>query len=268
MQLKRRVALNGVFLDTVDSRIVITSVEPAEGKENISAVDAATGYGQRITGNRRSTLDMVVKFALLERGSSTDGMQARAELLEKVNAWAAPGGYLTINYKPDRRLRVILAQAAGEGSLWEFNKEFSLTFRAYGIPFWETENQISQWVGSGSASDRSVLTYEGSAKTQADVELKNISGMNIATATVRVGTYTMYFSNIGLGADEALVVDHTADGLVRIRIRSAGGSYRSVMALRGTNSADDFWILPGGNEFAFTIQRACRMTVSWRARYL
>ena len=58
------------------------------------------------------------------------------------------------------------------------------------------------------------------------------------------------------------------DGLLRIRIRSAGGAYRSVMALRSISSADDFRVKPGTHGCSYSAQRACRMTVSWRARYL
>ena len=110
-------ALDGVWLDEVDRRIVISGVEPGDGKESISAVDAAAGYGQRVTGSRRSTLDIVVKFKLLQRSRSEGNMAERAQLLEAVNAWAASGGVLTVNYKPNRRLNVVLAQAPGEGSL-------------------------------------------------------------------------------------------------------------------------------------------------------
>ena len=78
MILKRRVALNGVWLDEVDSRIAVSSVEPGDGRENISAVDAAAGYGSRITGERRQTVDMTVKFRIHEKGRSEAGMQARS----------------------------------------------------------------------------------------------------------------------------------------------------------------------------------------------
>ena len=266
MQLKRRVALNGVWLDEVDSRIAVSSVEPADGRENISAVDAAAGYGQRITGNRRSTLDMSVKFRILAHGHSEDGMAARAEVLEKINAWAAAGGVLTVNYKPDRRLNVILAQAPGEGSLWDYTKEFTIVFRAYSIPYWEQETAQQQVVGGSSASGSKSIQIEGSVKTQCNVELLNVSGMAINNARVTVGDRVMIFSSLGLGGNEALVIDH-ADGLVRIRIRN-GGSYRSAMAKRSMDSADDFMAAPGSRSAAYNADRACRMTVSWRARYL
>ena len=268
MKLTRRVALNGKQLDNVDDRIVISSVEPGDGRENITAVDAASGYGQRVTGNRRSTLDMVVKFRILEHGHTKSGMQGRAEVLEKVNAWAAEGGVLTVNYKPERRLNVILAQAPGEGSLWDYTKEYTMTFRAYAIPYWEQENAQSITFGGSSATGNGTAAVDGSAKTQLKAELYNNSGKEINTATVRIGPNVMEFTNLALAGAETLVIDHTSNGLVRIRIRSASGGYRSAMAARSTSSANDFMVTPGNIACSYTAQRACRLTVSWRARYL
>ena len=265
MILKRRVALNGVWLDQVDSRIVISSVEPADGKDNISAVDAAAGYGQRITGNRRSTVDMVVKFRILEHGHSGSGQQARAEVLEKINAWAAAGGELTVDYKPGRRLNVILAQAPGEGSLWDYTKEFTITFRAYAIPYWEdavaSGTSFNAAAGTGSRS----IIIEGSAKTQCDVSVANTSGQTMNTCSLSVGGQGMSFTGLGLASGETLVIDHV-DGLVRIRIRGTGGAYRSAMAMR--TGADDYMVTPGTVACGYTLEKAGRITVGWRARYL
>jgi phage-related protein len=266
MQLKRRVALDGVWLDEVDRRIVISGVEPGDGKESISAVDAAAGYGQRVTGSRRSTLDIVVKFKLLQRSRSEGNMAERAQLLEAVNAWAAGGGVLTVNYKPNRRLNVVLAQAPGEGSLWDYTKEFQITFRAYAVPYWEDEAESSQTIGGSSLSKSGSIQVGGSVPTQADVEIVNTSGKTINNVTVSVAGKSMTLNSLGLAGSETLVIDHK-DGLVRIRIRS-GSSYRSVMAKRTDASADDFVAEPGTKTISYSAQRACRMIVTWRNRYL
>lgn len=265
MQMKRRVALNGAWLDEVDSRIVVSSVEPADGRENISAVDAAAGYGQRITGRRRSTLDMVVKFRILEHGHSESGQQARAEVLEKVNAWAASGGVLTVNYKPDRRLNVILAQAPGEGSLWDYTKEFQIVFRAYTIPYWESASAVNTSFYAAAGSGNKSLVVEGSAETQCDVMVANNSGSTMNSCTISIGGKSMTFSALGLASGETLVVDHS-DGLVRIRIQGSGGTFRSAMAKR--TGANDFMVAPGTITCSYTVANNCRITVGWRTRYL
>ena len=202
---------------------------------------------------------MIVKFRMLEHGKSVEGLQERAELLEKVNAWAQAGGVLTVNYKPNRRLNVVLAQAPGEGSLWDYTKEFQMTFRAYTVPYWEEENANSTTFGGGG-SGSGAITVGGSAMTQTDVRLQNISGMTINSATVSVGGQTMTFSGLGLGNGQTLEIDHV-DGLVRIRIAGVSKMY-------ARSGADDFRIKPGRQSCGYSADRACRMTVVWRARFL
>ena len=265
MILTRRVALNSVWLDEIDDRIVISAVEPGEGKENISTSDTATGFGQRITGQKRTTLDIVVRFRMLEHGKNVEGLQERAELLEAVNTWAANGGELTVNYKPNRRINVVLAQAPGEGSLWDYTKEYTLTFRAYAVPYWE--DLEPQTMSTGTANEGSgTIVIGGSAKTQVDVLLENKSGKSIAEATVAIAGRSMTFSGLDMAGGESLVIDHK-DGLLRARIKN-GSTYRSVMAKRTTGSANDFLLTPGTRACSFTASRACKMTVTWRARYL
>ena len=64
MILKRRVALNGAQLDSLDERIIISGIDEAAGKENITAVASANANGQRFLQKRRDTLDVTVKFVL------------------------------------------------------------------------------------------------------------------------------------------------------------------------------------------------------------
>jgi hypothetical protein len=265
MILKRRVALNGVQLDQVDSRIVISAVEPGDGKENISATDRASGFGQRVTSAYRSNTDIVVRFMILERGKSTTGMTNRSQVIEAVNAWAAGGGVLTTNYKTGRQINVRLVQAAAEGSLWDYSKEFALTFRAYEIPYWEDSTATSTTIGGESTTDDGMITVTGSGIAQADVTVSNESSSTVNSLTVTVGK-TMTFSSLGLAEGESLIIDHV-DGLVRIRIYN-GTTYRSAMAKRTAGSADDFKMSPGSQAIGFSADQNCEMTVSWRNRYL
>ena len=265
MILKRRVTLNGIYLDELDDRIVISGIEPGEGKENISAMDSAAGFGSRVTSKRRSFVDVVIKFKILQRGRSKAGMQARSKVLDMVNAWAAPGGVLKITQKSGQRLNVILAQPATDGSLWDYNKEFQLTFRAYTIPYWEDSSANSVTSGSG-ASVTKTITVEGSAPTTCAVTLENRSGKTInSISSVKVGSNTMSFSSLGLAGGESLVIDHN-DAILRVRIKNAAGKYRSAMAAR--SGADDFIVNPGDVVCSFASERSCRMTIAWRARYL
>ena len=267
MELSRRVALDGKQLDEVDDRIIIQSIEPAAAKYQINTTAAACGFGSRITGTRRDSMDIVVKFSINEKSYKPE---KREKVLDKVKKWAANGGIMTVNYKPGQRISVILAQAPGEGDIKNRGNQYALTFRAYGIPYWEQDPAES--AVQTAANTNKLIKIDGSAETQIDVTLKNISGQTINTATVQISksgaSRTIQLTNLGLAGNEALVIDHK-DGLIRIRILGANGtSYRSAMANRTSGSDDDLKLAPGNWNARYTADRACEMTVSWRARYL
>ena len=266
----RRVALNGSQLDEVHSSVVIRGIEPGAGKDTITTVSTGGPFGQRITGSRRDSLDIVVKFALdIKRGN----LQARAEALEAVNAWAAAalpergGAWLTAGHKAERRIRVVLAQPAAEGDLWKWTEEFQLVFRACGVPYWDGELKSVSTDGNATGA-AGTITIGGSAITQVNAYLQNTSGALITQATIAIAGKNMRFSQIDLNAGETLTVDHTDDGILRLRIRSAAGSYRSIMAYRSPESADDFTAYPGAMMYGFNAPRAGKLTVEWRDRYL
>lgn len=265
MQLAHRAALNGVQLDEIDPRIIIKGIDGGGGSTAVSTAGAGRGDGTRITARRRESLDVNVKFSMNIR---RDMMQERGEVLEAVNSWAAGaagGGILTINYKGDRMLRVDEVVTPGEGDLWRRFDEYTITFRARAIPFWQQENAVSASTGTGmSGSGR--IEIAGSTGTRMDAELENLSGAEIATATITVAGKTMTFQNLGLGNGQKLKIDHIVAGgtqVVRMRIGNT-----SVMARRTEGSADDFDTLPGKITFSFSAQRACRLTVSGRGRYV
>lgn len=271
MIFSRRAALNGDQLDEIHDAIVIRGIEQAAGKDNITATATGGPFGQRITGARRDSIDITVKFAIDIKKRDLEGRNA---VLEAVNAWAAAartetgGAWLTVGHKPDRRIRVVLAQPAAEGDLWKWTDDFTIIFRAYGVPYWEQSEANTVSTDGNSQNGTGNVTIGGSAVTQVNASIRNTSGASINTASITAGVKTMSFTGLAMAADETLVIDHTDDGLVRIRIRTGGGTYRSAMANRTPESADDFTAFPGVCAYSFSAQRACRMTVEWRDRYL
>lgn len=265
----RRVALNGAQLDEVNSSIVIRGIETGAGKDTITAVSTGAPFGQRITAARRETLDVAVKFAI---DIKQRNLQGRSEVLEAVNAWAAAAGierggaWLTAGHRGERRIRVVLAQPAAEGDLWKWTDDFQILFRAYGVPYWEGESKSISTDSATGASGAAAIG--GSAVTQINAYLQNTSGAMISQATITAAGKSMSFSQIDLGASETLVIDHAEDGTLRLRIRNTGGSYRSIMNRRSPESADDLTAYPGTQVFSFNAQRACKLTVEWRDRYL
>ncbi len=265
MQLKHRVALDGVQLDEVDYRIMIQKIESGDGKENINTVSLMGGSGSRVTNIHRDSLDVTVKFTIRLRKTE---MAAREEILEKINAWAFAGGWLTTNYKENRKIRVFRAQAAGAGDPWNWTKEYAIVFRACGVPYWQEANAETVMFTNVASK---VITFgvKGSEKSVLDVQFKNTSGSAVNTFSINTGEASMSFTGLSLANGETLVIDHQDTGkknLLRIRIKGTGGSYRSAMAKRSSGSGNELTISPGTHTVTMSDGGAGTITVSCNGR--
>ena len=266
MQLKHRVALDGVELDSIDYRIMIQKIEVADGKENISTVSLMGGSGSRVTNIHRDSLDVTVKFTIRLRKTE---MAAREEILEKVNAWAFAGGWLTTNYKENRKIRVFRAQAAAAGDPWNWTKEYAIVFRACGVPYWQELNAETVMFTNVASK---VITFgvKGSEKSVLDVQFKNTSGGTVNSFNISTGEASMSFSNLSLANGEALVIDHDDNGKrnnLRIRIKGTAGSYRSAMAKRNTGSSNELTISPGTHTVTMSAGGAGTIIASCNGRF-
>ena len=258
MVLKHRVALNGTQLDSLDNRILIQSVDEAAGKDTITAVSMGGADGQRITGKRRDTLDVTVKFSINERD-----MEARSTLLDVINAWAYGGGTLTLNNRTNKELKVELAQAPGGGDQFKWTSEYTIVFRAYAVPYWQDTTATTKTLTQGSTGSDSI-TMPGSAESIADATIQNKSGSTIESIELTINGYTMYFSNVGLANNGYLTVDHVIIGgkyVMRARIGN-----ESVLAHR--SGADEFKVKPGSNSISYTAGGSVIVQVSAKGRYL
>ena len=266
MQLRHRVALDGVQLDSVDSRIMIQRIETGDGKENISAVSLMGDSGSRVTNIHRDSIDITVKFCIRLKKRN---MAEREEVLEKANAWAFAGGWLTTNYKTDRRIRVFRAQAAAAGDPWEWTKVYQIVFRACGVPYWQQENPAIVMMQNVNSANMT-LGVVGSEKSVLEAQFQNTSGSTVNTFSISTGESIMSFSSLGLANGETLVIDHSDNGKrcdLRLRIRSTGGVYRSAMNKRSTGSSDELTISPGTRTVSMSAGGAGKITVSCYGRF-
>ena len=243
MQMQHRVALDGVWLDEVDSRIIIQKIETSDGKESINITSLAGSSGSRVSSPpHRDSLDILVKFAIRVKKKE---MAEREMILEKVNAWAFAGGWLTVNYKSNRRIRVFRAQAAGAGDPWEWTKQYQIVFRACGVPYWQ-EDQPETLSRANVSDETFQFGQSGSENGVLDVSFQNTSGSTINTFSLSTNDSSMEFSALGLANNEMLVIDHDDNGKrcnLRIRIKSTAGVYRSALGKRTNGSSDDRTII-------------------------
>lgn len=261
MQLKHRVALDGIELDSIDSRIIITKIEETDGKEQFSSVSLWGAAGSRVTELHRDYLDVIVRFCIRVRKRD---MATREEILEKVNNWAWAGGWLTTNYKANRQIRVFRLQAAGMGDPWEWTKEFSLTFRACGVPYWQ--EQYGPVLEKRNASSGSLnFGIDGSADGIANVTFKNTSGGTINTFSISTPQGTMEFTGLGLANGETLEISHPDNGVRSLLSIKIGN--RSALACRTPASANDLIVRPGVQTITYSAGGAGNIVVSCCGRF-
>lgn len=257
MRLSRRAALNGVQLDELHSAIVIRGIDTGVPKETINAVNRMGGAGQRITTQHWETLDVGVDFAI---DVPKKNLALRRQIWEDVMAWAIPGGWLTVDHLPDRRLWADKVILPGSGDLREWAESFRLTFRAYSVPFWQTVNPavvaargVSSWSGT--------LGVPGHFRTVADVTFHN-NGSTCDSFTVNCGGNVITLSGIALSSGADLKIFHGTDGLLRM---TAGGV--SVYNKRTAGSADDLYLDPGTAAISITAPQAGNVTVECYGRF-
>ena len=216
MILSKRVALGGVQLDELHDAIVIRSIDPGVTKESVSAVTRMGGFGQRMTGQHWDTLEVSVSYAI---DIPKREMALRRQIFDAVNAWALKKGWLTVNWLENRRFYVDKVVLPGSGDMWAWTDEFTITFRAYNVPFWQ--DALPAQVSSGTAASGSVtVQVGGNVQSVLDVTFQNRSGMTINNFWVQANGNRITLSSLGLGGSSALTINHGTDGLLRIKIGS------------------------------------------------
>lgn len=257
MILSRRVALGGVQLDELHERIVIRRVDPGVPYETSDTVDRMGGVGQRVTGQHWETLEVNVTYAIDVPKSN---MTLRREIFDAVNSWAIRKGWLTVNWLPNRRFYVDKVVIPGSGDMWEWTNEYTITFRAYNVPFWQDE-QPGQAVSGIAASGRVWVPVGGNIRSVMDITFRNMSGMTINNFWVQAGGNRITLSSLGLGGSSSIQIHHGTDGLLRI---TADG----VSVYSKYTGADDLYVEPGSVAVDFGADRAGILTAQCYGRWV
>lgn len=262
MILSRRVSIGGTQLDEIDDAVVIRNVDTGVSHESVNSVNRMGGFGQRMTMQHWESLEVNVTFAI---DIDKRNLERRREVFDAVMAWAKVKGWLRTTSQPGKRMRVDKVVLPAAGDLREWTREYTLTFRAYGVPFWQEINPAELAVNSITNGTKS-FEVGGIERTVADVTARNISGQTIADITITVGNNTMVFKGLNLLGTETLHIYHGTDGLLRIRAETSTAS-RNCFSLRTPESADDFYVDPGTVSVKVESKRAVKLTVTAAGRW-
>ena len=256
MILSKRIALGSTQLDQIDPAIVIRSIDPGVPRETVSAVNRMGGFGQRVTGQHWETLEVSVTYAI---DIPKKQMDDRRAVFDKVNKWALGKGWLTVNWMENKRMYVDKVVIPGSGDMWAWTDEYTIVFRAYGVPFWQDTEATTETGGW--------FDVPGHVETVCNMELVNGSGSTINDLTIQIGESTFIFESLGLADEETLKIGHTDDGILFIRIYEDESTYRSVLNKRTIESSDDLTVTPGVRLITVSAEDVT-WTVSCCGRYL
>ena len=132
MLTKVSVGLNGTLLTDIDSSIVLQSVEESAPTWNPTASARAHLLGQHYLTTEKRYKDVTINFALAIR----DDFAHRTAVMDRIAAWAAAGGKLTLNYRNDQELRVKCITLPALTDVLKWANPYKIVFRAYDIPQW------------------------------------------------------------------------------------------------------------------------------------
>lgn len=244
-------ALNMTDLSSVDPAIVLQSVKESPPVIEVTAGNRAGLDGQYIQRISKKTRDVTISFGILI--PKTDPFN-RAAVLQRVCAWAAAGGDLTVSYRDRQKLRVVCVELPEVAGVDQWTDVYSITFRAYAVPYWQSMDRESANL-SATSSGSGTLTVKESGGGKLSFNAYNSSGSTCDTVTVTANGKSIAFSDLGLANGETLVVDYDDRDIQRLRIANSG-TYRSVLAKRTAASADDIPLTFGANAFAVSAGKA------------
>ena len=257
MILTRRCSLAGVQLDELDPRIVIRSIEPGTPRENVQAVNRMGYAGQRMTGQHWESLEAKVTYAI---DIPKRNLAERREVIQMVNAWAMTKGYLRMTGMTDKRLYVDKVTLPDTGDLWDWTAEYTISFFAYNVPFWQDNTAASMSTGT-SAGTSKTIEVGGNVKTVLNATFQNKSGKTITRFSISAGGNTISLTGLTLSGNGKIEISHGNDGL--LRITADGANVYSKYT-----GSDDLYVNPGSQAVSFTADRAGVLTVSCYGRWI
>lgn len=231
MQSVVRVWIDGQGLHDIDPKIVVLDV--AESTPALSISTGANGKydGGYIIANNREQKDVTIQFAILERK-----FERRAELLDKVNAWAE-GDLLRVSYRPGQALECVCTAFPAVNSAWQYAETLQITFTAYGIPYWQQRDRTA--VRGDASTDQSLgIRVPGTVKQcRATIEATNTSGAALTSlkATCAETNTEIELTGLNIGSGKTLTIGYDVHGYMYIK-DSDGTSWYGK---RTAKSSDD-----------------------------
>lgn len=247
--------INGAALRDVDGRLHVVNIKENTPDQELTWADVPGRNGQRLLSRVRRNKRITIEFDIRELFD----LAARAAIVDAVNAWAADGE-LEVSYRPEQRMRVLLAKAAEFNGARDVTEGYTVDFDAAAVPYWEDATPTA-WALSGTTGS-GTIHLRGSAQAQPEIEVTPTGGA-LNTLQLTFGGKSMSFTNMNVASGTKLALSHDDRGILSIKAGTA-----SKLSARTAASADDFAAGPGDVAVGFTANVACDVVFTARGRYL
>ena len=256
MILSRRVALDNVQLDSLDSSIVIRSFDPGTTRENIQITDRMGGAGSRVTTQHWQMLEAKLVFAI---DVPKTNVAKRVQVFDLVKAWALKKGWLTFNGLSTLQMWVEQVVVPSRGDLRVFDEEYTILFRNYNVPFWlsKTHASASAQLSTGVFD----ITIPGDVETVLNARITNSSGGVLDAITIGIDGHQLVFTAMTLANGDTLVINHGTDGLLRATVD--GETVYGKLT-----GSDDLITRPGTRTVSVECEGTLDVVVSCQGRFL
>jgi len=256
------VTLNGISLESIHPAILITDVQyppVAYERESISIVNRD---GARIHRSYKEKSEVTISFMIREYD-----VYNRQLICQDICKWAMDGGRLMTNDRPLQFLDCIVDSFPAVESTKGWTEELTITFAAYGIPYWQDLIQTELKPTAGSTSVLISGKVPGNSPwALVDVDITpsdTLTRIEIVISSTKHNLSQQKFvlSGMSVPANQTVTISHDENGVVRI--------YRNSYNLLRFQEGKDDLIAKCGilNNFNYAANCACTVVYKVRGYY-
>lgn len=225
-------ALNGISPERLDSAIRVTDL--TELPPLYRVVTAPTlRHGLKLLRRVRERLTVRISFVIAEQDPAR-----RRELLSQLHAWAEPGGVLSVSDRPGQRL-IVTCDTLPMLSALCWTDEVQIEFTAYGVPFWEYEEETYV-----TTTGQAALLLPGTAdECPVSVTVAHTGSGTLTTLALQCGDTQMTFEGLSLAPGGVFTLRYE-EGLLHadaegesVLMKRTGDSHDLLLADCGTAAA-------------------------------
>jgi hypothetical protein len=236
--------LGGVEIGTLADEIVLFDIVEKPAEMDTQTVPLTWGEGSRRIRNTRKSLSVELHFAI-----RTQDVVRRAEVRDLLADWAANGGALKVNYRPDRVLYVKDDTPPALGSSLNWTDEIVLTLTAYAVPYWQSAKATghafeTKLLDSGENWYANLINPDGNAgMAKVDAIIYHVGEENLTHLYIKCGKTFFEFSGMNLEPGAIIMISYD-DGILSVVDFSNVESDNSLLKYRTAESSDDLLAVP------------------------